>query len=92
MIEAHLDHSRFKATYCVTQYAGHAAILVEEADGKNAEIIVAVGGDGTINEIGAKVMLQGKILGIIPFGSGNGLARYLKIPMNPLKALEVINC
>ncbi len=91
MIAAHLDYSKFEANYRMTQYAGHASVLLEEAEGKAADIIVAVGGDGTINEIGAKVMQQGKVLAIIPFGSGNGLARYLNIPMNPLKALEIIN-
>ena len=61
---------------------GMPAEIVEETASKNFDIIVAVGGDGTINEIGAKVMEQNKVLGIIPFGSGNGLARFLKISMN----------
>jgi diacylglycerol kinase (ATP) len=91
LIEAHLDRSRFNATYRVTEYAGHATKLMEEEVGKNAELVVAVGGDGTVNEIGAQVMATGKVLGIIPFGSGNGLARFLKIPLKPLKALEIIN-
>jgi diacylglycerol kinase (ATP) len=91
MIDTYLDRSRFNANYRVTEYAGHAASIVEETAGMNFDIIVAVGGDGTINEIGAKVMQQNKILGIIPYGSGNGLARFLKISMNPRKALEVIN-
>lgn len=91
LIDANLDWSRFNANYRVTEYPGHAAEIVDETANKNYDIIVAVGGDGTINEVGAKVMQQNKILGIIPFGSGNGLARFLKISMNPRKALEVIN-
>ncbi|MET3115208.1 diacylglycerol kinase (ATP) [Pedobacter sp. CG_S7] len=91
LIDLHLDRSRFNANYRVTEYSGHAAAIVEETANLNFDIIVAVGGDGTINEIGAKVMEQNKVLGIIPYGSGNGLARFLKIPMNTLKALEVIN-
>ena len=91
MIDSYLDRSKFTANYRVTEYAGHGAEIVEETVGNNFDIIVAVGGDGTINEVGAKVMQQNKVLGIIPFGSGNGLARFLKISMNPRKALEVIN-
>jgi diacylglycerol kinase (ATP) len=91
LIDSLLDRSKFNANYRVTEYAGHAAEIVEQTVDKNFDIIVAVGGDGTINEIGAKVMQLKKVLGIIPFGSGNGLARFLKIPMNPRKALEVIN-
>jgi diacylglycerol kinase (ATP) len=91
LIDANLDRSRFNPNYSVTEYVGHAAEIAEEAANKNFDIIVAVGGDGTINEIGSKVLLQNKVLGIIPFGSGNGLARFLKIPMNPKKAIQVIN-
>jgi YegS/Rv2252/BmrU family lipid kinase len=91
LIDANLDRSKFNPNYSVTEYVGHAAEIAEEAANKNFDIIVAVGGDGTINEIGSKVILQNKVLGIIPFGSGNGLARFLKIPMSPVKAIKVIN-
>lgn len=91
LIDANLDLTKFNANYRFTSYAGHAAEIVEETAGMNFDVIVAVGGDGTINEVGAKVMLQHKVLGIIPYGSGNGLARFLKIPMNVSKAIAVIN-
>jgi YegS/Rv2252/BmrU family lipid kinase len=91
LIDAILDRSKFNPNFSFTEYIGHASEIAEEASGKNFDIIVAVGGDGTINEIATKVMQQNKILGIIPFGSGNGLARFLKIPMNTVKAIEVIN-
>jgi len=91
LIDTHLDKARFNANYSFTEYVGHAAEIAEEAANKNFDVIVAVGGDGTINEIGTKVMQQDKILGIIPFGSGNGLARYLHIPMQVVKAIQVIN-
>jgi YegS/Rv2252/BmrU family lipid kinase len=91
LIDAILDRSKFNPNFSFTEYIGHASEIAEEASGKNFDIIVAVGGDGTINEIATKVMQQDKILGIIPFGSGNGLARFLKIPMNTVKAIEVIN-
>lgn len=91
LIDANLDRSKFNANYSFTEYIGHASEIAEEAANKNFDIIVAVGGDGTINEIGTKVMQQNKILGILPFGSGNGLSRFLKIPMNTAKAIKVIN-
>ncbi len=90
-IAAYLDSNRFNAHYSFTNYIGHGAEIAAEAAGKNFDIIVAVGGDGTINEVATAVMQQGKILGIIPFGSGNGLARSLKIPLNTKKAIALIN-
>jgi len=86
-----LDPLKFVPSYSFTEYAGHAAELAEEAANNNFDIIVAVGGDGTINEVASKVQQFKKILGIIPFGSGNGLARFLKIPLNPGNAVRVIN-
>ncbi|MEJ7556812.1 MAG: YegS/Rv2252/BmrU family lipid kinase [Pedobacter sp.] len=86
-----LDLSKFIPSYSFTEYAGHAAELAEEAANRNFDIIVAVGGDGTINEVASKVQKFNKILGIIPFGSGNGLARFLKIPLTPSSAVRVIN-
>ncbi|MEQ7802467.1 diacylglycerol kinase family protein [Pedobacter sp. ASV1-7] len=91
LIDANLDRSKFNANFAFTEYVGHASEIAEEAAGKNFDIIVAVGGDGTINEVAGKVMEQNKILGVLPFGSGNGLARFLKIPMNTVKAIKVIN-
>jgi diacylglycerol kinase (ATP) len=91
LVDAHLDRSKFNATYSFTEYIGHAVTITEEAVRKNYDVIVAVGGDGTINEIGTVVMKHHKTLGVIPFGSGNGLARFLKIPMNVVKAINVIN-
>ncbi|HKG07795.1 MAG TPA: diacylglycerol kinase family protein [Pedobacter sp.] len=91
LIDSALDRTKFNANFSFTEYVGHASEIAEEASNKNFDIIVAVGGDGTINEIAAKVMSQNKILGIVPFGSGNGLARFLKIPMNTLSAIKLIN-
>jgi diacylglycerol kinase (ATP) len=91
LIDIHLDKTKFNANFSFSEYPGHAAEIASEATNKNFDIVVAVGGDGTINEIAAMVMQQNKILGILPFGSGNGLARYLKIPMNTTRAIQVIN-
>lgn len=52
--------------------------------------VVAVGGDGTVSMVG-KILIKNKIpLGILPGGSANGMAAELKIPTDPLKALEII--
>jgi len=53
--------------------------------------VVAVGGDGTVNEIGKALVGSETALGIIPTGSGNGLARHLKIPFSFEKAINLIN-
>lgn len=91
LIDSCLDKDKFNANFSFTEYIGHAAEIAEEAANKNFDVIVAVGGDGTINEIAPIVMRLNKILGIVPFGSGNGLARFLKIPMDTKKAIQVIN-
>lgn len=91
LIHANLDHSKFAPNFSYTSYVGHASEIAEEAAHRNFDIIVAVGGDGTINEIAAKVLQYNKILGIIPLGSGNGLARSLKIPMDIKRAVQVLN-
>ncbi|WP_316780844.1 diacylglycerol kinase family lipid kinase [Pedobacter antarcticus] len=90
-IDAELDRTVFNPNFSFTEYVGHAAEIAEEAVQKNFDVIVAVGGDGTINEVASKVMEHDKILGIIPQGSGNGLARFLKIPMNTRRAVRLIN-
>jgi diacylglycerol kinase (ATP) len=91
LIDIYLDKTKFIPHYSFTQHVGHAAAIAATAEAKNFDIIVAVGGDGTINEIAPQVIAQNKVLGIIPFGSGNGLARSLKIPMKARGAIELIN-
>ncbi|MDR0506056.1 MAG: diacylglycerol kinase family lipid kinase [Dysgonamonadaceae bacterium] len=80
----------FQAEIICTQYPGHASELTREALDKGIKYIVAAGGDGTINEVGKAMIHSTSVLGIIPIGSGNGLARDLGIPMNIKKAIEVI--
>jgi diacylglycerol kinase (ATP) len=87
----HLDKERYDYKIAYTEYAGHAIELTKQYVENGTEIVVAVGGDGSVNEIvnglkGSKVKL-----GIIPLGSGNGLARFLKIPLLIKEAIEVIN-
>lgn len=86
-----LDTVRYDYEIVHTEHAGHA---VEIASAKAAEgvfAVVAIGGDGTINEIARSLLHTETALGIIPCGSGNGLARHLQIPMEWKKAVKVIN-
>jgi diacylglycerol kinase (ATP) len=73
-----------------TSEPGHATILSREAAAGGTDVVVAVGGDGTVNETARGIIGTECILGIIPTGSGNGLARHLKIPRNTSKALDII--
>lgn len=71
-----------------TQHPGHAHELAREAVAQGADVVVAVGGDGTINEVASALYGTEIPLGIIPEGSGNGLALYLGIPLNERAALR----
>ncbi|MBN1116304.1 MAG: diacylglycerol kinase family lipid kinase [Bacteroidales bacterium] len=73
-----------------TKYQGHASELVKECRQNNFDIVVAVGGDGTVNEVASAAYTEGLIMGIIPNGSGNGLARSLRIPINHKIAIYII--
>ena len=64
-----------------TEYAGHAVELAQAAAAEGFAIVAAVGGDGTVNEVGRGLLGTETALGIIPQGSGNGLARHLKVPL-----------
>ena len=90
-IDERIDRSIYDYSIVRTEYAGHASIIAKEAVRDGIDIVVAIGGDGTINEIGRSLVHTNTALGIIPCGSGNGLARHLRIPMEPKAAIEIIN-
>lgn len=91
IVERIIDKAKFDYEIVFTQYAGHASLLANEAVELNFDVVVAVGGDGTINEV-ARCLIQSKAtLGIVPSGSGNGLARHLNIPIHFEGALHNIN-
>lgn len=90
-INRYLDNSRFDYEVKYTQYAGHAAAIAREAANVGVDIVVAIGGDGTVNEVARSLVHRTTALGIIPCGSGNGLARHLQIPIDPIGAIQVLN-
>lgn len=91
LIEERLDRSVYDYAIRKTEYAGHASELALEAARNQADIVVAIGGDGTVNEIGRSLVHTQTAMGIIPCGSGNGLARHLHIPLEPKGAIQVLN-
>lgn len=89
-LEKHFPKETYKIAVDYSNYKKHAIILTQNAISNNPDCIVVCGGDGTINEV-ASCLINTKIkLGIIPVGSGNGLASNLNIPKSLDKATEII--
>ena len=91
LIETTLDQDLYEYNILMTERAGHASELAVSARDEGIDIVVAVGGDGTVNEVARSIVHSDTALGIIPCGSGNGLARHLMLPMNLKKAIQIIN-
>ena len=91
VIDETLDKNLFEYEIRYTEYAGHAYKIAEQAKEDNTDIVVAIGGDGTVNEVARAIVHSQTALGIVPCGSGNGLARHLMIPINIRKSIEIIN-
>lgn len=90
-IVSSLDMQKYDVSIKFTSYPGHGTVMAAEAVKEGIDIVVAVGGDGTVNEVARALVHTDTALAIIPCGSGNGLARHLHIPMNVRKAVEIIN-
>jgi diacylglycerol kinase (ATP) len=91
-IERYIDRVLYEPIICFTQKPGDANELVKIYHKEGVKKMVAVGGDGTVNEVARAVAgKKGLVLGIIPAGSGNGLARHLDIPIQVRRAMAVIN-
>ncbi|MCR4994482.1 MAG: YegS/Rv2252/BmrU family lipid kinase [Bacteroidales bacterium] len=86
-----LDRDRFEWEVTWTQHKGHAAEVAHLASEEGVNVCVAIGGDGTVNEVARSLCHTDTALAIIPMGSGNGLARHLQIPMDPDGALRVLS-
>jgi len=100
LIMQSLDSRQWLPNISFTEYAGHATEMAYQFARMGFDAVVAVGGDGTVNEV-AKGLAESQktkidaarptALGIIPMGSGNGFARHLNIPIRPQKAIELLN-
>lgn len=90
LIPQYLSDERFRYEIVYTERSGHAAQLAQEAAEAGVDIVVAVGGDGTVNEVARSLVHTQTALAIVPCGSGNGLARHLFIPINPIGALKIL--
>ncbi|NLV51951.1 MAG: diacylglycerol kinase family lipid kinase [Bacteroidales bacterium] len=91
LIEEYLDRNVYTYDVLKTQHMGHATELAHAAAERGVNVVCAIGGDGTVNEVACGLIHTPSALAIIPSGSGNGLARHLRIPTDPLSAIKIIN-
>lgn len=90
-VKRHIDKRRFDFEIAKSEYPHHAEVLARDAAEKGYDIVVAVGGDGTVNDVASGIFGTETRLAIIPCGSGNGLARCLNIPLTFKNAVELLN-
>lgn len=74
----------------VTERPGHGRELAAAASARGADLVIAWGGDGTVNEVASALAFGPTPLGILPGGAGNGLARMLRLPADPARALPLL--
>ena len=91
LLNSDLDLNRYEPEIFVTKYAGHAGEITTQGLESGVRYFLVAGGDGTVNEVASIIVGTDAILGILPSGSGNGLAHHLKIPVNIPKAISVFN-
>ncbi|MFD0795681.1 diacylglycerol/lipid kinase family protein [Mucilaginibacter litoreus] len=90
IVEDYLDPNVFEYDVEFTTGIFHAHDLAKAAVGEY-DVVVAVGGDGTVNEVASAIAETDTVLGVIPYGSGNGLSRFLSIPMDAQGAIKTMN-
>ncbi len=91
LIAAQLSlHQDISYEILFSEYAGHCGELAAKKVKEGVDIIVAVGGDGTVNEVAKELVHTDVTLGIIPCGSGNGMARHLGISKDHSKAIALL--
>ena len=91
LIADHLDLSVYEYDIVETEYRKRAKIIAQDAAKTGYDIVCAVGGDGSVHEVGTALIGTQTKLAILPVGSGNGLARHMKIPLTVKEAIECIN-
>ncbi|MBD5779385.1 YegS/Rv2252/BmrU family lipid kinase [Pelagicoccus sp. NFK12] len=88
-VRAFVEAQKLNAVVWPTERAGHAPELAQRALEQGVKRLVAVGGDGTINEVGRMIVGSPCEFGLVPMGSGNGLARHIGIPLEFERALKL---
>ena len=91
IIEDNLDHNIYSYEYIETKYRGHAAELSAEFSSQKVDVVVACGGDGTVNEVAGSLRHSESALAIIPRGSGNGFAMHIGMGRDSTKAIRKLN-
>lgn len=90
LIEQHVPKQFFDYRIEFTRDKGHATELARQAVNNRTDYVFAIGGDGTMNEVARSLVRTESTLGIVPTGSGNGLARHLTIPLSVINALRLL--
>lgn len=90
-VEEHINRDMYVPEFVLTGAEGHAIQLVNQGLEQGVTHFVAVGGDGTLNEVARPLIGTDALLGLIPAGSGNGLAHHLKVPTRVSEAVKVLN-
>ncbi|NOY59114.1 MAG: diacylglycerol kinase family lipid kinase, partial [Calditrichaeota bacterium] len=89
-INSALADAPFEYDFVETEYRGHAREISQQAAADGYDAVVAIGGDGTVNEVATELLHSHVSLGIIPMGSGNGLARAMEIPLMIRRAAGIL--
>ncbi len=89
-VEQFIARHQLDATIALTTRRGHATELARDAAAAGVQLVVSVGGDGTMNEVASGLVATSALYGMIPTGSGNGLGRDLGLPMDFDRALDVL--
>jgi diacylglycerol kinase (ATP) len=90
LLRAELERRSLQPSIALTERAGHARELASAAVAARADLVIVWGGDGTVNEVGSALLGSQTALGLVPAGSGNGLANALRVPRAPQAAVAAI--
>ena len=91
LLNQNIQKDLFDYELIYTQYPQHATQISIDAAANGVFAVIAVGGDGTINEVAQGLLHTNTALGILPFGSGNGFSYHLGFKRDIIKALQAIN-
>jgi YegS/Rv2252/BmrU family lipid kinase len=91
VITTYLDTSKYEPSFEWTKYSGHGFKLARQAAENHIPIVVSVGGDGSVHNVASALVGSQTAMGIIPIGSGNGMARHLEIPTNIAASVLTLN-